>query len=393
MEMRKYKKVIMWALGSILVGIAGCSTLTSYSPGYVSRVLIKQASDFDDYKWRNTIRIDAPKHVYALSEAPRPEMVAAAFEGAKRISSLDAFMQEANSSSLLVMKDGELIYEKYYNGYDAASFQAVASVSKALGSIALGRAIETGKISSIDDPITKYVPELLSKDKRFANITLAHLVDLRSGMDYNFDANFPFVNSYEARIYYADDLQRTLLSRAKVAEAPGNFLYSNISPNLLGMALESVGVNGAGWLEHDILKPVGAEYGALWATDHKGFPHYEEGVVMRARDMARVGQMMQSGGRAQGKLVISDNWHKRSTQALNTENSKIHNGRQMHFRNGWWQIVKADGPNDYSAIGHLGQYIYVSPQNGIVIVRTGPKLGGLIHEDWMEIFFTAANRL
>ena len=302
-------------------------------------------------------------------------------------------MQETHSSSLLVMKDGKLIYEKYYNGYEAASYQAVASVSKALGSIALGRAINAGKINSIDDPITKYIPALLNKDKRFADITLAHLVDLRSGMDYNFDAGFPFVNSYEAGVYYADDLQKAVLRKSKIAEAPGNFLYSNLSPNLIGMVLEGVGVSGADWLKNDILKPVGAEYGALWTLDHKKFPHYEGGIVMRARDMARIGQMMLGGGRVRGEAMISNHWHKRSTQIENEPHAEVYNGRQQFFQNGWWQILKADGPNDYAAIGHLGQYIYVSPQNGVVIVRTGPKLGGLSHKDWTGIFFETANQL
>ena len=61
MEISKRKQITMWVLGSMLAGIAGCSTLTPYSLGYVSRVVIKQASDFDDYKWRNTIRVAAPK--------------------------------------------------------------------------------------------------------------------------------------------------------------------------------------------------------------------------------------------------------------------------------------------------------------------------------------------
>ena len=107
--------------------------------------MIKQASDFGDYKWRNTLSIDAPKQSYGLLKEPRSELVAAAFESGARISTLGTFMQETHSSSLLVMKDGKLIYEKYYNGYNEASYQAIASVSKALGSIALGAGNQSGQ--------------------------------------------------------------------------------------------------------------------------------------------------------------------------------------------------------------------------------------------------------
>ena len=96
----------------------------------------------------------------------------------------DEFLQQTDTVAFLVIKDDILLYEGYFNGYDHNSTVTSFSIAKSFVSALVGIAISDGYISGVDDPITKYVPELLEKDPRYQNITLRHLLTMSSGIRY-----------------------------------------------------------------------------------------------------------------------------------------------------------------------------------------------------------------
>jgi CubicO group peptidase (beta-lactamase class C family) len=91
---------------------------------------------------------------------------------------LEEFLQATNTTAFIVLHDNELLYEGYFNGSSHEATQSSLSVAKAFVSTLVGIAIAEGFITSLDDPITEYVPELLERDPHFAEITIRHLITM-----------------------------------------------------------------------------------------------------------------------------------------------------------------------------------------------------------------------
>jgi CubicO group peptidase (beta-lactamase class C family) len=95
--------------------------------------------------------------------------------------SLVDYLDSSGTTAFLVLHDDELLYEKYFDGYDKNSIQTSFSMAKSFTSVLVGIAIDEGHIKSVDEPITNYIFELLEKDKRFGSITIRNLLTMSSG--------------------------------------------------------------------------------------------------------------------------------------------------------------------------------------------------------------------
>lgn len=116
-------------------------------------------------------------------DAPSPH-APVAWIPANGTTPFEAFLEETDTSAFVVLHRGMLLYEGYFNGTSRESIHASMSVAKSFTSTLVGIAIEEGLISSLDDPVTVYLPELLERDIRFADITLRHLITMSSGLRY-----------------------------------------------------------------------------------------------------------------------------------------------------------------------------------------------------------------
>ncbi len=373
----------------------GLSVLhVNYPLDYVLRVLVRQDSDINDFRWKPSRTIGASTAVRPIRRALDDPTVRAAFQAHPRIDDLNEFMTRIGSTALLVLKDGALIFEEYFNGSGDEAPQAVFSVSKSLFSVMVGGAIARGDLGNLETPITRYLPELAQRDARFARIMLGNLLDMQSGIAYNPSVDFPFVNQDPPLVYYANDLRSNVLVHTQIDSEPGVFRYNDYNPNLVGLALERASERDLfDMFSQNVWQPLGAEFEALWTADYRGFPQLESGFVARARDLARFGGMMLESGRVGEGPLIPPDWHHRSTHWEKPPQLDEYNGRQWGYRTGWWLIARPSGPPDYSAIGRFGQFIYVSPRSGVVIVRTGTDRIGLGDRDLTEIFYAAADRM
>jgi CubicO group peptidase (beta-lactamase class C family) len=138
---------------------------------------------------------------------------------------------------------------------------------------------------------------------------------------------------------------------------------------------------------------MGANGPAGWTTDDHGFERMESGFHATARDLARFGQLYLDGGFAEGRPVVPEDWVTRWTDFSESAELDTYDGRGWGYRLGWWMVPRPDGPWDFCAIGHFGQFIYVSPQFDAVFVRNGPGRGAWGDRDWTELFYFAAERL
>jgi CubicO group peptidase (beta-lactamase class C family) len=246
----------------------------------------------------------------------------------------------------------------------------------------VGVALEEGKIRSIDEPVTHYLPELLRRDQRFARIRLRDLLDMSSGIRYE---EFPFLHGDDAKTYYYPDLRSLALSETRIERPPGEvFHYNNFHPLLLGLVLErATGMPVAQYLEQRLWQRGGMDGEASWSLDsHRhGFEKLESGINARAEDFARFGLLMMNKGRAGERNVVPEAWVVASTSPPESEPpgyydaSPLRGRPEAYYHAMWWGWKRKDGGHDFAARGNLGQFVFVSPSNDIVIVRHGTRYG------------------
>jgi len=191
------------------------------------------------------------RYLPALAALPR------ATNGRQVTEALDEFLKRNDTIAFLVIKDDALIYEAYFNGYARDSTVTSFSIAKSVVSALVGFAIAEGRIGSVDDQITTYVPELSAGDPRYRYVTLRHLLTMTSGVRYR-EGGMSW--SDDATKYYAPDLRAAAVS-SPIAEEPGRaFRYNNFNPLLLGLVLErATGRPVARYLEEKIWKPLGMD--------------------------------------------------------------------------------------------------------------------------------------
>jgi CubicO group peptidase (beta-lactamase class C family) len=180
-------------------------------------------------------------------------------DGDRRVErDLEPFLAASGTTAFLIVRGETLLYEGYFNGYDHDSVQTSMSVAKSVLGALVGIAVGEGRIGSVDDPITRYVPELAERDPRFGQITLRHLLTMRSGLRYE-EGGGPWGD--DTATYYAPDLRALALEGTEVVDAPGRrFHYNNFNPLLVGLTLErAVGMPVASYLEARLWRPLGME--------------------------------------------------------------------------------------------------------------------------------------
>lgn len=297
-----------------------------------------------------------------------------------------ALLEQTDTAALLVVQGGAVRHEWYGAGSGPEQLRPSFSTVKSVVSTLLGLAIADGLVGSVDDPVTRYVPELLTEDPRFADITIRHLLTMSSGLRY---VERPLPWSDDAQTYYGTDLRATALA-AEIVGPPGrSFHYNNFNPLLEGLVLErATGRPVSDYLSQRLWRPMGAEADASWSLDSErsGFEKMESGLNAVARDYARFGLLFAHGGRAGDRQVVPEEWVRQATSAREA-------GGTTDYAFHWWTRAGRGNPvpaGHALALGNLGQYVYVAPDRDLVIVRLGDDDGVA---DWPQRLAQLAARL
>ena len=335
---------------------------------YLLRVLVHGDSSTSDHEWKDSMAVAAASPSIPWTEAPDCGGVASAFAAEPGLSDMASYLAQGGALALVVVRDGAIVCEWYGNGGARDRPAAAFSMSKTVVSLLLARAIAERHIASLEDPITRYVPELVERDRRFASITLADLVDMRSGIAFDAETDFPWVDQDAPSVYYASDLWKTVVERPHIEGPPGAFVYNDYAPNLIGIALQrSTGRSLASGPMQALWSEIGAEFPAAWSVDAHGFAWHESGLVVTARDIARVGQLVLDRGKVGIRQVAPGAFLERSLAPVGRTPVATFAGTAVGYWNGWWTL----GDRDLIAMGAHGQVMLVSPATRTVIVRMG----------------------
>ena len=396
-------RIFTWIL-AVLAGVivlALTAALLIYPPVYVFRLLAWGNSDSFDWQKFPEHRLEAAPVAFRFREAP-DERVATLFAQLAGVDDWGSFLEENHTQAFIVIQDGTVLYEEYFNDTRRDSIVTSFSVAKSFTSALIGATIDDGYIHSVDDPITDYLPELATRDTRFESITIRDLLRMSSGLEYEENRWLVFNGDDPLTTYYPDQ-RRLALQNTKIIDPPGEyFLYNKYHPQLLGMILErTTGQTVTEYLQKRIWDPIGMEFGGSWSIDSEAgnFEKMETGVNARAIDFAKFGQLFLNQGRWNGQQVISQQWVAESTNPyLPSDYSAYYPADwfsdlpgQGYYQYMWWGVARESGSYDFVAAGDRGQFIYVSPRKGLVIVRNGIDYG-IPFAAWFDLFHRFASK-
>lgn len=362
------KRIVVAAVLSLLV--LGVTVLhLNYPLPYIYTILVYQGPDYSDIFTFPSRKIEASNTPRMLPRLAG-DHVELIIEQHLDIEDFDVFLEQTETTSFLVVHEGTLIEERYLQGNDRESMQNTFSVSKSITSAIVGVALNDGALR-LKDSITTLLPELAERDPHFSEITLEHLINMRSGIRFSDDLAFPLINSDSALTYYHPDLLSVVLEKTMIEKAPGDFLYNNYNPSLTGLMLRrSTGITPLEILGKEVWQPMGATLSAGWSVDNEGVERMESGFFASAHDLALFGLLYLGHGELHGEQILAETWVLDSTAYTERLELEEYNGRSWSYHGGWWIVPRAEGPPDFTAIGHFGQFIYVSPQYDAVFVRT-----------------------
>jgi CubicO group peptidase (beta-lactamase class C family) len=383
-----------------LIVIALAAAVVTYPPEYIYRVLVWQESDaFDWQKFpSHPLQAAGTPFRFEVSPDPRVEELFSQLTGAP---DWGRFLAGNRTQAFLVIQDGVIRYENYFNDTQRDSIVTTFSVAKSFDSALIGIAIDEGYIQSVDDPITDYLPELALRDARFKEITIRDILLMASGLDYR-EMRPLLLNGDDPLTTYHTDQRRITLENTHIIDPPGAyFQYNKYHPQILGMILErTTGISVTDYLQAKIWDPLGMEFDGSWSTDSvdSDFEKMETGINARALDFAKFGQLYLNGGSWQGAQVVPRAWVDESTQPLLPSNYGEYYSDWFgampgrgYYKYMWWGMARPDGGYDFTAAGDKGQYIYVSPRKDLVIVRNGTEYG-LDSLQWLRLFYDFASQ-
>ncbi len=305
----------------------------------------------------------------------------------------ETFLEKSGTVAFLLIRNDTILYERYPGKYEQDVIVPSFSVAKSFISALMGIAIDEGYVHSVEDPVTRYLPEL--DEKTFGKITIADLLDMRSGIRFNEGYFNPFGDV--AKYYYGTNLNK-YVRKLKTERPPGEtFEYRSVNTQLLAMIISrATGRPVSQYLQEKIWSRLDMEYDASWSIDSR--KHQTEKafccINARARDFARLGRLYLHEGNWNGEQIVSKEWVRRSVSFEQPKNEFRYSRQWWHNRlfyepadssklTGIYQPVKITGNSgttydmlvapagDFYARGILGQYVYVLPEKNIIIVRLG----------------------
>jgi CubicO group peptidase (beta-lactamase class C family) len=275
--------------------------------------------------------------------------------------------------SLLVVKNDHLIAEDYFNGGAVRKKTLVQSVSKSYISALVGIALEEGCLSSLDQKLVDFFPELADQitDSRKNAITIREMLQMRSGYpDEETD------QEYLDALYWGEYPE--LIVEFPLVSDPGTrFHYSNLTYSWLAIMLQrACGSDLKAYAQEHLFEPMDTEVGD-WLKDRDGYYIGSGGIHVTARDAARFGWLYLNNGEYAGEQIVPADWVQDSLQTY-SENAKNYGGlifKDLGYGYGWWTARAGDQHFSF-AWGHGGQFIVLLDELDMVIVTTADPFFG-----------------
>jgi CubicO group peptidase (beta-lactamase class C family) len=330
-----------------------------------------------------TIEIRNPDSVFTFGRSEQNLPTQYSYQGETR--RIDQFLERTRTTALLVLKGNDITFEEYYLGTRAEDRRITWSVSKSFLSALFGIAIEEGSITSLQDPVTQYVPELIGSG--YDGVSIKNVLQMSSGV--RFDEDYGSFNSDINRFGRLmalggsfDEFAASLVNERE----PGTFLnYVSLDTHVLGMVIrKATGRTFVDYFNKKLWSQIGTEDSALFMVDKKQEPMVLGGMNIRTRDFARFGKLYRDGGMWNGNQVVPAQW---VIDSVTPDAPHLIPGQRdtsahsLGYGFQWW--IPENAEREFMAIGIYDQFVYINQEAGVVIVKNSANI------DFMENAFEA----
>ena len=351
-SVKPYKHSAHWVTIAVLILsiLAGCDSSNIFDTSPSAEELAEV--DYTPLQ-RDDWEISTPEE-----QGLDPELVAELYYDAAQLDTI---------YSVLVIKEGTLIAEDYFNEGSVDQKTLLQSVSKSYISALVWIAVEQGCISGIDAKLVDFFPEIVGQitDPRKEQITIKQMLQMRSGYPDE-ETNQDYMDALYWGVY------PPLIEDFPLVCEPGTcFNYSNLTFSWLAQLLSrSCEADLRSYAQENLFGPLDTEVGD-WLKDREGNYIGSGGIHATARDAARFGQLYHDGGEYEGTQIISSEWVRNSLHSY-SERAKAYNSlvfKDLGYGYGWWSATVGDHEFNF-AWGHGGQLIVLLEDLDMVIVTT-----------------------
>ena len=232
-----------------------------------------------------------------------------------------------------------------------------------------------GYIKSVDDVVTDYLPELKKKDPMWQKLTIRHLLNMRSGLDFDDTYSLQLKGlkrlNAMAKLNYGHNLMKQIRGLKFRCEPGKEHRYESMTAEILGVVIErATGMRYVDYLSTKVWQPLQMESPAVVNIDSRkhGVAHAFGGISTSMRDLAKIGRLYMNGGVWNGKRIVGEDWIQQTTEYAEDNDG-------YHFN--WYNLSnigadKAQYPG-YYAHGIRGQVLYVNPYKRLIMVRMGKQ--------------------
>jgi CubicO group peptidase (beta-lactamase class C family) len=270
---------------------------------------------------------------------------------------LAAMMDYVNSrglaiKGLVVIRDGDVVFEQYPNGLSEKSRGEVYSVTKSFASTLVGIAQRKGLLTNLNEKVLDLLPGTYENvDDRKRAMTLEDVLTMRSGLAWTEDDST--INAF----YASSDPVKFILDLPMAAEPGTTFKYcSGCSSLLTALVSKATGLTAQDFAQRELLSALGITEGD-WTTGRDGNALGGWGLQLTPREMAKLGYLFLRGGTWDGEEIVMPEWVKAATSKQTESDNANGYGYQ------WWTHPKFPA---YMALGRFGQTIYVNPEKDLV---------------------------
>ncbi len=279
--------------------------------------------------------------------------------------------------SALIIHRGETLAEVHFPGEDESWGRALGvrahgpdtlhdlrSVTKSITSLLYGIALAEGLVPSIDQPVIGQFPGYadLASDPARQAILIRHVLSMRMGTAWNENLPYTDPRNSEIAMELADDRYRYILEQPLVSTPGEQWNYSGGATALIGRLIaKGTGKSLDAYAREKLFTPLGIT-NFEWVRGADGEPSAASGLRMTARDLARIGLMIQNGGRHSGQQIVPEDWLAESF----TPRASLRSGLRYGFF--WWLHPQGDPPLSVAGFGNGGQRLSVGTANGLTVV-------------------------
>lgn len=360
MSLSRKKKWLCGSIGTVLL----LSVVYMSLPYYARQALVHWMPVIDDLETfhRNVVRHN-PDDVWHWERAED-------YNRYRLLPADSAYLDSLHTISFLVIRHDSILFESYRDGWNDTLTSNLYSATKTIVGLLTGIALDEGKIHSLDDKVSRYIPSYTKGMQ--ADVTVRDLLTMSGGMAW--DESYASLFSVTTHGYYGNDLYR-LVTGLEVTDRPGvQFSYRSGETQLLAFVLEAAtGETLSRYAEEKLWKPMQAERDAYWLLDKEGGD--EKAFCCfhtTARDVARFGRLMLHRGNWNGEQLVSQAYMDEMLRPASYLKDQWGRDSLDYYGLQTW-IMHYRGEAIPCMRGMLGQYIYAIPSEDAIVVRLGRK--------------------